>query len=124
MGIEKRTFVNARVDIRHAHQYTDAAVGQLLGPLDLVEISRGVVIDRGPEQIAQVGKAVGCGKGGLRLDSGQFRVGSGRKVGLKSVLDHGGMRRGNQIDMKGMIGMHMRSCSWARNASLTWRGRR
>ena len=122
MGVEQCAFVHARVDIRHAHKHADAAVGQLLGPLDLVEIARSVVVNRGPEQIAQVSKAVGCGKGGLRLDGGQFGVGSGREIGVKTVLDHGGVRRGNQIEMKRMIGMHLRSCSWARNASLTRRG--
>ncbi len=115
--------MNARIDIRYSDEHADTAVGQLLGPFDLVEISRGIVVDGGPEQVAQVGKAVGSGEGGLRLDSGQFRVGSGRKVGLKSVLDHGGVCRGNQIEMKRMVGMHLRSCSWARNASLTRRGR-
>ena len=68
--------MHARVDVGHADQHADAAVGQLLGPLDLVEIFRGVVVDGGPEQIAQVGEAVGGGKGGLRLDGGKFRVGS------------------------------------------------
>ena len=67
--------------------------------------------------------AVGSGNGGLRLDGGQFRVGPGRKVGLKSVLDHGGVRRGNQIEMKRMIGMHQEIVLlWTRNASLTRRG--
>ena len=119
MAIEQRAFVHARVDIGHAHKHADAAVGQLLGPLDLIEIARGVVVYGGPEQIAEVGKAVGYGEGGLRLNGGQFRVGSGRKVGMKTVLDHGGVRRGNQIEVKGMVGMHVRSRSWARNARLT-----
>ena len=51
-------------------------------------------------------EAVGGGNGGLRLDCGQFGVGSGRKIGLKSVLDHGGVRRGNKIEVERLVGMH------------------
>ncbi len=48
---------------------------------------------------------------GLRFDCGEFGFGSGREIGLKSVLDHGGVRGGNKIEMGGLIGMHEGSCS-------------
>jgi len=121
MAIEQRALVDARVDVRYSYQHADAAVGQLLGPLDLVEIARGVIVNRGPEKAAQVGEAVGCGEGGLGLDGGEFGVGTGREIGVKSVLDHGGVGGGDQIEVEGVIGRHGRSCSWARNARLTRR---
>ena len=85
--------------------------GNWLGPLDLVEILGSVVVDGGPEQAAQVGKAIACGSGGLCLDRGQFGLGSGRKIGLKAVLDHGGVGGGHKIEVIGMTGMHEGSCS-------------
>ncbi len=42
------------INICDAHQHTRLTCGQPLSYLDLVEISRSVVIDRRPEQIAQV----------------------------------------------------------------------
>jgi len=43
------------IHVGDADQDLDVAIGQALGDLDLVEIFRGVVVDRRPEQVAQVG---------------------------------------------------------------------
>ena len=57
MAIEEGSVGHAHVDVGHADEHADAAVGQLLGPLDLVEVFRGVVVDGGPEKAAQVLRA-------------------------------------------------------------------
>ena len=40
----------------------------------------------------------------MGLNRGQFGVGSGGKIRLKAVLDHGGMGRGDKIEVDGMAG--------------------
>jgi hypothetical protein len=35
----------------------------------------------------------------MSLDRGQFSVGTHGKIGLESVLDHGGVRRCNKIEV-------------------------
>jgi hypothetical protein len=42
----------------------------------------------------------------MGLDCVQFLVGSGGKIGLKTVFDHGRMGRHNKIEMKRMAGRH------------------
>jgi hypothetical protein len=42
----------------------------------------------------------------MGLDCTQFLVGSGGKIGLETVLDHGGMGRDYKIEMKRMAGRH------------------
>ena len=54
VGVDDGALMDAAVYIGDADQDADAAVGELLGPLDLVEILGGVVVDGGPEQVAQV----------------------------------------------------------------------
>ena len=58
----------ARVDVGNADEHADVAVGQLLGPLDLIEILRGVVIDGGPKQAAQIGETVSGRNSRLRFN--------------------------------------------------------
>ena len=48
-----------------AHQHADAA-GRALGPLDLVEVARIVVIDRGPQQGRQIAKPAARARRGCR----------------------------------------------------------
>jgi hypothetical protein len=40
------------------------------------------------------------------LNCGQFRAGCDGKIGLKTVLDHGGVGRGDKIEVDGLAGMH------------------
>jgi hypothetical protein len=42
----------------------------------------------------------------MGLNCGHFRVGSGRKIGLKTVLDHGGVGRDGKIEVQRLAGMH------------------
>jgi hypothetical protein len=90
-----------------SYQDANAPIGQLLGPLNLVEIFGGVVVDRGPEQLAQILKT-GCGRHLRRmgLDRGQLASGAGGKIRLKAVLDHRGMGRGNKIEVYRMAIRH------------------
>ena len=62
MGVYGRAFGNGPIHIGDADQDADAAVAQVLGEFDLVEIARRVVIDGGPEQLAQIAH-VGAGRG-------------------------------------------------------------
>ena len=67
-------------NVGHADAHTDAA-GDALGPLDLIEIARGVVVDRGPEQAAQIAHI--CRRRGRRssADARTLSLGSGWKSG-------------------------------------------
>ncbi len=113
MLVDHGAFFHARVYVGDADEDANAAIRKLLRPLDLIEIFRGVVIDGGPEQVAQIGETVNGRRSGLRLDCGQLGLGSGGKIGLKAVLDHGGMGGGDKIEVEGVggIGMHEDFCS-------------
>ncbi len=76
MAIDDRVLRDTRIHVGHTNQHADAAVRQLLGPFNLIEIFRRVVIDRGPKQAAQVLRSGRCRQLGMRLDCGQLRIGS------------------------------------------------
>jgi len=40
------------------------------------------------------------------LNCGEFGIGSGGKIGLKTVLDHGGVGRDGKIEVQWLAGMH------------------
>jgi hypothetical protein len=42
----------------------------------------------------------------MGLNRGQFCHGCNGKIGLKTVLDHGGVGRGGKIEANGLAGMH------------------
>ena len=107
MPVDDRALGHARIHIGHANQHADAAIGQLLGPLDLIQIFRGVVVDRGPQQVAQVLRARSGGQVGMRLNGGQFGFGSVGKIRLKTVLDHRGMSGGNKIEVQWIAVVHV-----------------
>ena len=85
--------------------------GKLLGPLDLVQILGGIVVNRGPEQAAQILRTGRGGRRGMGLNGGQFRVGSGGEIRLETVLDHGGVGGGDEIEVNWLAGMHRESGS-------------
>ena len=118
MAVDDRAGVNARVHIGHADQHANTPIGQLLGPLDLIQILRGIIVDRRPEQAAQIFGSLRRGQLGVSLNCAQFAVGSGRKIGLKTVLDHRGMGRGDKIEVKRMAGRHEDTAPSNRRASL------
>ena len=54
MRVNDAALADARIHIGHADKYADAAVREALGPLNLVKVLGGVVVDRGPEEAAQI----------------------------------------------------------------------
>ena len=54
MLIEQAALRHAHVNIGNADKHANASVGQLLGPFNLVQIFRSVVVDRRPKKIAQI----------------------------------------------------------------------
>ena len=97
MAIDHRARGDTRIHVGHADQHADAAVRQLLCPLDLVEIFGGVVVDGRPKQIAEVLNAGNGGRFRMGLNGGYLSICSSGKIGLETVLDHGGMSRGDKI---------------------------
>ena len=91
MGVALAT---GAIHIGHPHQHADSA-GDALGPLDLVEIARIVVVDGGPEQRGQIAQAAVR----LRVDGGELPLGFGREIGLEAVIDHLLARGGSQIKL-------------------------
>ncbi len=112
VAVDDRARTDARVYVGHADEHADAAIRQRLGPLDLVKILGGIVVDGGPEQAAQVLNAGDGGRRGVGLNGGEFGIGSGGKIRLESVLDHGGMGRGDKIEVHRLAGMHEESGSF------------
>ena len=99
MAVYDRAEAHARVHVGHADKHANAPVGQLLRPLNLVQILRCIVVDRGPEQAAQILRALGGRQFGMRLNRRYLRVGSGGIIRLKAMLDHRGVGRGNKIEV-------------------------
>ena len=48
----------------------------------------------------------------MGLNGGKLLVGPGGKIRLESVLDHGGVSRGDKIEVQGLAGMHTESDSF------------
>ena len=70
MAVDDRAQADAGVHVGDGDEHADAAIGQRLGPLDLVQIFRCVVVDGGPEQAAQVLNAGDGGRLGMGLNGG------------------------------------------------------
>ena len=106
MLVEQGAFGHAHIDIRHADQNADAAIGQLFCPFDLVEILGCVVVDGGPEKVAKI---LCAGRGGqlrMRFDGSEFGVSSSGKIGLKSFFNHFGMCSCHEVKVQILGGMH------------------
>ena len=101
--VERGIFVYGSVDIGDADEDADAAVGEGFGPLDLVEVAGGVVVDGGPEEAAHVfdrRRVVRCGQGRRSGgDGGQLAGGFGGEVRGESVLEHGGVGGRGEIEL-------------------------
>jgi hypothetical protein len=88
-------------DVGHADAHAYAAIDSFR-KLDLIEIARGVVIDRRPEQAALVTHiAVECGRR-CRANVLELLRASGREIRLKALAHHLGGRRCGEIE--GMVG--------------------
>ena len=59
--VDGRGFGDESVDVGDADHDFDAAIGKALGDFDLVEVLRSVVVNRRPQQIAEIAHAVCCG---------------------------------------------------------------
>lgn len=100
--VDRRQLGRERIYVGDADHDLDAAIGQPLGDLDLIEIARRVVIDRRPEQASEVAY-IYIGGDFRRMVSERcelFRY-SRRKLRLKAVLDHDFFRDGFQVAVIG-----------------------
>ena len=85
MLIDGRIFGDKSVHVGDADHHFDVAIGQALGDFDLVEIFRGVVVDRRPQQTAQVANLVGRRQlRRMRPDVRQLLLRFGRKIRLET----------------------------------------
>jgi hypothetical protein len=66
-----------------------------VGPLDLVEIARIVVIDGRPEQRSEIAQ----GRIGLEANGLELALGLGRKIGREAVIDHFLAGRGGEVEV-------------------------
>src|SRR5215831_6814163 len=89
MHIDRRGLRYACRDARNSDQYPCGSVRQSLGDLNLVEIAGGIIIDRRPEQIAQVSHAGPARRlPGPRLEIRNLCSNLVRKVGMEPALKH------------------------------------
>src|SRR5580704_12337781 len=116
--VENRAPTHSDVNIGDANEDADAAIRQLLGPFDLIKIFGCVVINGGPEKAAHILRAGSGGELGMGLDGGQLGIRSSGKIGLESVLDHGGVSGCNKIELRWLVidfrwlaGLHLESGS-------------
>src|SRR5262249_15686606 len=87
--VDGRILRNERIDIGDGDEHLRGTGWQLVGDLELIEIARRVVIDRGPEQVAQIGRVR---SGGRRfwcaVDAGELPGGRRGHVYREPVLAH------------------------------------
>jgi hypothetical protein len=58
----------------------------------------------------------------MGLNCGQFGIGAGGKLRLKTVLDHGGVGRGNKIEVQRLGGLHEDTAPFEANSKATTAG--
>ena len=63
----------------------DVAAAEFLGNGELIEIARVVVVDRAPDQVAEIAASVVTGRPAER---GDLRFGGTRKVGFEATIAH------------------------------------
>ena len=67
LAIQRRTLRHRPIHIRNSHQQTHAARRKFFDKFDLVQVARSVVVNRRPEQRAQIaGSRRGFGRGFLQ----------------------------------------------------------
>ena len=87
--VDGRARGHERVHVRDADQHSHRAVGQSLGDFNLIEVARRVVVDRRPQQAAQIAHLRSrCDGGRMRVDGLQLGLGGGGKLRLEAVRDH------------------------------------
>src|SRR3954451_4239455 len=112
MIINRRTFGHKGVDVGYADHDLEA-VRSSLRKLDLIKIARSIVVDRGPEQAAQIADILRSRDGGIvRLNGLPLLLSRGGKVRLEAVLNHDLPGHGLQITLLGL-----RIAHWLRTQS-------
>ncbi len=87
--VDGRARGHERVHVRDADAHPHRAVGQSLGDFNLIEITRRVVVDRRPQQAAQIAHVRSCRDSGrMRVDGLELGLGGGGKLRLEAVRDH------------------------------------
>jgi len=106
------------IHVRDADSDLYLAVGDGFGHFDLIEVARGVVVDRGPEQVPQVVNVVtfppivsrifSCGDHGrMLLQVGKLRGDFRRKVRIETAGAHDFPGGGLQVEMSGIGVVHV-----------------
>ena len=100
VGVDGGAGADQAVDVGDRHAHVRVVSGERLGHLDLVEVARLHLVDRGPEKGAQVAHARrGCGVRGSP-DSGDLRLDFGLEVGPEAAIDHRLAGRGSKVDVR------------------------
>ncbi len=87
MGVDRGALRDERVHVGHGDEDLDAAVPEAFGDRQLVEIPGIVVVDRGPEQAAEVAHVRGRDRR-WPVDDGELRQGVPGKLGLEALVEH------------------------------------
>ena len=84
------------VDVGHRHQHLDGAAGRRLGDRELVQVTRVVVVDRGPQERAEVALGGVADAPGRRHAGDLGHHGRG-EVRQEPALGHGPARDGSEV---------------------------
>jgi len=104
VAVYGRVLLDDPVDVRHRYEDLDRPIAKRFGDRELIEIPRVVIVDRGPEQVAEVAKAgLGCSR--VPRDRRCLRPDFGREVRNQAVLEHGAPRDARQEALAGRIRM-------------------
>ena len=99
--IDRSQLGHERIDVGDPDHDPDPAIGQTLGNLDLVEVARGVVVDRRPEQISKVANiALSSHFRRPVAQRRKLRLHLRRKVRPEAALDHDFLCNGLQINVR------------------------
>ena len=83
------------VDVGDRDENANRAVAQLVGDLDLIEVARFGVVDRRPQEIAQVAHSIGASRLNRRR---HLALDAGTEFGIEPILAQHPLRRLHEID--------------------------
>ncbi len=85
--VDRRALVDDCVDVGHGDQEARLSPAQVLGDRELIEVAGVVVVDRAPEQLAEIADlALWRGR---PLDPVELLLDGGGEFGLQTTVDHG-----------------------------------
>jgi hypothetical protein len=87
VAIDGGSFLDRPVHVRDRHHDANATAHSL-GYLGLIEITRSVVVDRGPKELAQILNVAGGGRDGPRFDRVELLLSTPREIRIEAVVDH------------------------------------